>query len=143
MSRGRVLGLDPGERRIGVALSDATGMIAQPHMVIDRRRQDLAETLRSLYQEHGVGTVVVGLPVSLSGEEGASARRARSFGAEVEEILGCEVVYQDERFTTVQAEDALLEAGMRRVERRDKRDKVAAALMLQGYLDAARRGETP
>jgi putative Holliday junction resolvase len=143
MSRGRVLGLDPGERRIGVALSDATGIIAQPHMVIDRRRQDLAATLRTLYEEHEVGTVVVGLPVSLSGEEGASARRARAFGAKVEDILGCQVVYQDERFTTVQAEDALLEAGMRRVERREKRDKIAAALMLQAYLDAGRGEETP
>ncbi len=143
MSRGRVLGLDPGERRIGVALSDATGIIAQPHMVIDRRRHDLAATLRTLYEEHEVGTVVVGLPVSLSGEEGTAARRARAFGAKVEDILGCQVVYQDERFTTVQAEDALLEAGMRRVERREKRDKIAAALMLQAYLDAGRGEETP
>ncbi len=138
MSAGRVLGLDPGERRIGVALSDTMGMIAQPYMVIDRRRRDLAATLRSLYEEQEVGTVVVGLPVSLSGEEGEAARRARAFGATVEEILGCEVVYYDERFTTVQAEDALLEAGMRRAERRERRDKVAAALMLQGFLDARR-----
>ncbi len=141
MSPQRVLGLDPGERRIGVALSDTMGMIAQPYMVIDRRRQDLAATLRALCEDQEVGTVVVGLPVSLSGEEGEAARRARAFGAAVEEILGCEVVYQDERFTTVQAEDALLEAGMRRAERRERRDKVAAALMLQGFLDAQRRGD--
>ena len=140
MSWQRVLGLDPGERRIGVALSDTTGMIAQPYSVIDRRRDDVAVALRTLYQEQEVGLVVIGLPVSLSGEEGTAARRARDFGATVEEILGCEVVYQDERFTTVQAENALLEAGMRRAERRERRDKVAAAVMLQGFLDTRNAG---
>ncbi len=140
MIQHRALGLDPGTRRIGVALSDGMGMIAQPHMVIDRRRDDVAAILRTLYEEQGVGVVVIGLPVSLSGEEGAAARQAREFGATVESILEVKVVYHDERFTTVQAENALLEAGMRRAGRRKRRDKVAAAVMLQSFLDARNAG---
>lgn len=79
--------------------------------------------------------VVVGLPVSLSGDEGVAAEKARDLGAQVEESTGCEIVFFDERFTTVQAEAALLEGGVRRRKRRDTVDKIAAAMMLQGYLD--------
>jgi putative Holliday junction resolvase len=74
--------------------------------------------------------------VSLSGEEGVAARKARDLGAQVEEATGCEIVFFDERFTTVQAESALLEGGVRRSKRRETVDKVAAAVILQGYLDS-------
>ena len=80
-------------------------------------------------------TIVVGLPVSLSGDEGRAAAAARRFGEEVESGTGRNLVYWDERFTSVIAEQALLQAGMRRERRHDKRDMVAAALILQGYLD--------
>jgi putative Holliday junction resolvase len=136
-----VLGLDPGERRIGVALSDPTGIIASPLTVIDRRTEDPAKRLRALCAEYDVGTIVVGLPVSLSGAEGAAAEKARRFGEEVHVITGRKVVFADERFTSVQAERLLLEEGMRRSRRRTTTDKVAAALMLQGYLDRVRREE--
>lgn len=135
MSLSRVMGLDPGERRIGVALSDPLGIIAQPHQVIDRRAGDAIAAIRDLCVEYDVATVVVGLPKSLSGEEGAAAARARELGAAVGDATGCEIEYFDERFTTVQAESALLEGGMRRRKRRETIDKVAAAMMLQGYLD--------
>jgi putative Holliday junction resolvase len=135
----RVLGLDHGERRIGVAVSDATGTIATPHSVIDRRGGDVSETLRSVIAEYDVELVVVGLPLQLSGEEGTSARSARAFADTVAEATGLPVALQDERFTTVTAEDALIEGGVRRRERREVRDKVAAAVMLQGYLDSRRR----
>jgi len=87
--------------------------------------------------EYEVARVVVGLPVSLSGVEGAAAEKARSLAAQVEEATGCEIVFFDERFTTVQAEAALLEGGVRRRRRRETVDKVAAAVMLQGYLDSS------
>lgn len=141
MSAGRVLGLDPGERRIGVALSDPTGIIAQPHDVIDRKTTDPVEAVRDLVREHGVVIVVIGLPVSLSGGEGPAARAAREFGATMESALDVEVRYQDERFTTVTAEEALISGGVRRERRREVRDKVAAAVMLQSFLDA--RGYRP
>jgi len=133
---GRVLGLDPGERRIGVALSDPTGIIAQPLEVIDREVADPVETVKRLVREHEVVTVVIGLPVSLSGGEGPAAKAARAFGATMSAALDIEVVYQDERFTTVTAEEALIEGGVRRDRRRQVRDMVAAAVMLQAYLDA-------
>jgi putative Holliday junction resolvase len=131
----RVLGLDPGTRRIGVALSDATGTIAAPHSVIDRRTADVDEALRRLVEEHEVELIVVGLPVSLSGAEGPSAEAARVFADSVADATGLPIVLQDERFTTVIAEGALIEGGVGRGERRRKRDQVAAAVMLQSFLD--------
>lgn len=86
--------------------------------------------------EFEVTTVVIGLPVSLSGEEGSAAEKARSLGDQVAEATDCQIVFFDERFTTVQAEAALLEGGVRRRKRRETIDKVAAAMMLQGYLDS-------
>ncbi len=131
----RILGLDPGERRVGVALSDPTGTIASPHSVIDRRSAKLADAVRTLCEEHGVTRIVVGLPTGLSGAEGPSAKAARTVGDMVAEATGLPVEYQDERFTSVTAEAALLEGGVRRAKRRDVRDKVAAAVILQTYLD--------
>ncbi len=131
----RILGLDPGERRIGVALSDPTGTIASPHAVIDRRSTDVADTVRAMCIEYDVHLIIVGLPTSLSGGEGPSAEAAREVGRIAAEASGVPVEFQDERFTTVTAEAALLEGGVRRAKRRDVRDKVAAAVILQSYLD--------
>lgn len=136
---GRILGLDPGERRIGVALSDPLGMIAQPHCVIDSRQQDVAVELLRIVAEQEVIRIVIGLPISLDGKEHAAAQRARSFGDEVREITGFDPVFTDERFTTSVAEEALIEGGVRRAKRRVTRDKVAAAVMLQRYLDQSGR----
>lgn len=138
----RVLGLDPGERRIGVALSDPLGIIAQPHVVLDQRTSDAIADIRDICLEYEVTTVVVGLPVSLSGVEGSAAEKARAFAARVAEATGCEIVFFDERFTTVQAETALIEGGVRRRKRRGTIDKVAAAVMLQGYLDSRPRDDS-
>ena len=138
----RYLGIDPGERRIGIALSDALGIIAQPHVVLDRRRGSVLDEIRAICAEHAVETIVIGLPTSLSGAEGSAAERARAFGDEVAGATGCKVVFCDERFTTVQAESALLEGGMKRRQRRETVDKVAAAVMLQGYLDGQASDDT-
>ena len=132
---GRVLGLDPGERRIGVAISDPLGMIAQPHSVIDRHEEDPLSTIRNLVTDYDVSVIVIGLPISLSGREGPAAEAARAFAVGVSETVDCEVEFMDERFTTVSAEQALLEGNVKRDRRRVVRDKVAAAVMLQAYLD--------
>ncbi len=138
-SSGRILGIDPGERRVGLALSDPLGIIAQPLAVLDRRRGDFLERLRAALDDNEVTRVVIGLPVSLSGHEGAAARRARALGETVATEMQIRVEFHDERFTTTLAESALLEGDVRRHTRRAIRDKVAAAVMLQGYLDGARR----
>lgn len=104
--------------------------------MLDRRAGDVLATIRAMCLEFEVTTVVIGLPVSLSGEEGSAAEKARSLGDQVAEATDCQIVFFDERFTTVQAEAALLEGGVRRRKRRETIDKVAAAMMLQGYLDS-------
>jgi putative Holliday junction resolvase len=96
---------------------------------------ELVDAVRTLCDEHDVERIVVGLPTGLSGVEGPSAKAARIVGDAVGEATGLPVEYQDERFTTVTAEAALLEGGVRRAKRRDVRDKVAAAVILQTYLD--------
>ncbi|MDJ0791585.1 MAG: Holliday junction resolvase RuvX [Acidimicrobiia bacterium] len=139
---GRILGIDPGTVRIGIAISDPTGTIASPHGYVDRRSRDVVSAIREIRTELDVDLVVVGLPINLDGTEGSAARASRALGAQLEGD-GAVVVYHDERFTTVTAEDALIEGGVRRESRKAKRDQVAAAVMLQGYLDARTRDDRP
>lgn len=132
---GRALGLDPGDRRIGVAVSDPTRTIASPVRFIDTKREDVAETLRGICEEYEVSVIVIGLPINLDGSEGPSAKAARAFADSVGEATGLGIEFQDERFTSHTAESALLEGGVKRKTRREKRDQIAAAVMLQSYLD--------
>lgn len=132
---GRVLGLDPGERRIGVAVSDPTGTIASPVRYIDTTRDTVDESLRELCEEWDVALIVVGLPINLDGSEGASATMARRVGALAAAATGLAVEFHDERFTSHTAEAALLSGGVKRRKRKEKRDQIAAAVMLQGWLD--------
>jgi putative Holliday junction resolvase len=129
----RYLGIDYGTKRIGIAISDGLGLTARPLDVVARR--DLPEFLRQLVAEHTIDQVVVGLPTALGGHEGESASGARELAEEVREILGVPVEMIDERFTTRMAESALLEGGMKRQKRKETVDKVAAAIILQTYLD--------
>jgi putative Holliday junction resolvase len=132
---GRALGLDPGQRRIGVAISDPTRTIATPVRFIDTRADDVAETLRDICAEYEITVVVVGLPISLDGTEGPSAKVAREFAETVGKATGLHIEFQDERFTTRTAEAALIEGGVRAKARKEKRDQIAAAVMLQSFLD--------
>jgi putative Holliday junction resolvase len=138
------MALDVGERRIGVAVGDETGTIATPLGTVHRGRDDLAEIGR-LVREWEVTRLVIGLPTGLSGREGPQAASVRAYAAAVEAALGAEppIVYWDERLTTAIAERALIETGTRRARRRERVDAVAAAVILQGYLDARRRHTTP
>jgi len=127
---GRVLALDFGTVRIGVAVSDLLRITAQPLDVVpvgefEGRLPDLVR---------GVDEIIVGLPRSLDGSEGVSARAARSFAGRVEELSGLPVHLVDERFTTSDAQRALIGGGVRRIRRRQVVDKVAATLLLEGYL---------
>ncbi|MBN2719389.1 MAG: Holliday junction resolvase RuvX [Deltaproteobacteria bacterium] len=136
----RILALDVGSRRIGVALSDETQLIAQPLEYIDVKAENPVNAIARLCREHQVGRVVVGLPLSMSGgDRGESSRRARALGKVLAEKVKLEVVYFDERFTTTQADRALIEGNVSRQKRRHVVDKVAAALILQGYLDSLKQ----
>jgi len=132
----RVLGLDVGSDRLGVALSDGLGLTAQPLVSLAVQGRDPLPLIVDLCREHGVTLVVVGLPLSLGGgDRGEGSRRARKLGQRIAEATGLEIVYHDERFTTAEAERVLVFAGVRREKRRGVVDKLAAALILQGYLD--------
>ncbi len=130
----RSLGVDYGTKRVGLAISDSLGMVATPLTVLERR--SAVDDIVKLVQDRDVGTIVVGLPTGLDGTEGQSARDARSLGDELKRQTGVEIVFRDERFTSRMAENALLESGMRRRDRRNTVDKVAASIILQDYLDS-------
>ena len=137
----RVLGLDVGDKRIGVALSDEGRLIASPLTVIQSVGwgPDSREILR-LMEEHGAELIVCGLPRNMDGSIGFQAKKVLAL-AEQLELAGLHVIYQDERLTTVTAERALIEGGMHRQERKGTVDKVAAAVILQQYLDTLRNIE--
>ena len=134
---GRALGIDFGERRIGVAVSDSDGRVATPLTVIKRtgsRNRD-HEKIAELVDEYEAGVVVVGLPLSLDGGTGPAALGAQREAQQLEAAVGVPVLTHDERLTTVIAEQALAESGLRGKARRRRVDMVAASVILQGWLD--------
>jgi len=131
----RIVGLDPGTVRIGVAVSDPLYLTAQPYGNLDAVAPDLDDLLRDLAAEAGAERFVVGLPIGLDGREGAAAGRARELADRVAAATGLPVDLYDERFSTVTAERVLVAAGVRRKRRKEARDRVAAAVFLQAYLD--------
>jgi len=136
----RALGLDVGSARVGVAATDPTGTLASPVAVLPRRNPaELWSRLHLEVTDREVRLLVVGLPRLLDGSEGEAASDARAFAAAAERELGIPAVMWDERLTTVQAERALISAGLRRRRRRQTIDSVAASLMLQNWLDFQHR----
>jgi putative Holliday junction resolvase len=137
---GRVLALDVGSRRLGVAVSDPTGTVASPLTTLPRRTPgEDAAALAALAAEHGAATLVAGLPVTLAGREGPAARAVRAYLEELRPLLGgLRIELVDERLSTVAAERALVGGGVRRRDRRQVVDQVAASLFLQTWLDQRR-----
>lgn len=137
---GRVLAVDYGRRRLGLALSDPLGWTAQPLAVVPRRDPEAdLKRIAEVCRAHGVARVVVGLPVRLHGAPGPEAEEALRFAERLRARLGLPVETWDERLTTREAERRLVEADLSRARRRARVDAVAAALILQGYLDRRRR----
>ena len=135
----RVLGLDYGRVRIGVALSDPTGTIAQALEVIPHHGfAQVSARIRELVSAHQVDRIVVGLPRRLDGRERDEAAAVRSFARKLQSSVSMPVEFADERLSTVEAERVLISADARRARRRRVRDAVAAALILQTYLDRHR-----
>ncbi len=137
----RALALDVGDARIGVALSDQLGITAQPLLTIERKKEDCLERLASLVKEHRVGTIVIGIPLMLSGEVGDQAKKVlllaeqiRTRCAEVNDAI--RIVFWDERLTTVQAERVIQGTRLKDSARRASLDRVSAALILAAFLDS-------
>jgi putative Holliday junction resolvase len=134
----RALGIDLGDARVGLAVSDPTGAIAQPLEWIERTggRKDYAR-IAARVRDLGVSVVVVGLPRLMSGEEGEQARKSREFAEQLRRRLGSVPVEMwDERLTTAEAERTMISGGATRRRRKEAVDPMAAALILQGFLDA-------
>ena len=133
----KLLGIDHGERRIGLAVSDETGTLALPLEQIDAQLAECAcEHIAALARERGIERIVVGLPRNMDGTYGSAAENVRAFIAELRKFLAAEVVEWDERLSTAQAERTMLEADYSRKRRRAQRDALAAQLILQSYLDS-------
>ena len=133
----RALGIDLGSKRIGIAVSDISGTVASALTTVHRsssRRHDHAE-IAKLVRDEEAELVVVGLPLSLDGTKGPAARSAEKEAGQLASVVGVPVAMYDERFTTVTAERGMLEAGLDARQRRKVVDKVAAAVMLQAFLD--------
>ncbi len=134
---GRVMAIDWGRRRVGVALSDETATLARPLPTLDGSSpKRLLEELSAIAAKEEAGTIVVGLPANMDGTEGESAAEARKLGASLKERLpAVNVVFLDERLSTKEARDILIEHGERARKKSGRVDQVAAALLLQSYLD--------
>jgi len=130
---GRVLGVDYGTKRVGLALSDQTKLLASPLTVCER--VGAVGTISAAVLENDVESIVVGMPTSLSGDTGLAAENATGFISELSKAVDVPIHVEDERFTTVIAERTMIKAGERRQNRKKKIDSVAAAVILQGYLD--------
>jgi putative Holliday junction resolvase len=138
----KVLGLDIGEKRIGIAISDELGYTAQGMRVLNRSGlEDDLTVLRELIKETEATEVVVGLPKNMDGSLGESAQKVLSFAKKVEESFSIPVILWDERWTTAEATRLLVDADISRSKRRKVVDKLAAVLILQGYLDSLEHRE--
>jgi len=136
-AKGRLIGLDIGERRIGVAVSDEMNVVALPERVIERRNlEDDLRALSDLAREKRAQRFIVGLPIRLDGSQGREAQRVAAFARKLAQRANIPVEMSDERFSTKQAERHLIKSNVKRKRRRQVIDKIAAQIILQSYLDA-------
>jgi len=130
----RYLAIDHGSRRIGLAICDARETIASPLRVLDGRKDVLAE-IAGIVEAEGVEGIVLGLPLNMDGSEGPQAAKAKAFGEQLGRRIGLPIHMQDERLSSFGAAEKLESAGLSRAHRRDRLDAVAAAEILQAFLD--------
>lgn len=131
----RLMGLDIGGKRTGVAVSDELGIIATPVSFVRRGPNDRSE-FQTIVARFGITRIVAGLPTNMSGSEGEQAQETRDYATELASDLGLPLDFWDERLTSLIADRRMIEAGLRRNQRKERIDAIAAAIMLQGYLDA-------
>ena len=134
---GRLLGVDFGVKRVGLAVCDIDHRIASPLATLERQTLDLdAQQLQRIVRDEKITGIIVGLPIHTDGREGIKAQEARAYGEWLRQITQLPVQFWDERFSTVHAESALWQAGLTHGKRKQRRDRVAAQFMLQSFLEA-------
>ena len=140
---GKIAGIDYGTVRIGIAVSDADRVLASPYETYTRKTLDRdTEYFRRLVSEERITQFVLGLPLHLSGDLSEKAKEVIQFGRWLKEVTGLEVDYMDERYTSVEAEHILRQAGLTDKKRKERRDKLAAQILLSAYLEAGCKGTT-
>ncbi|MCR4696341.1 MAG: Holliday junction resolvase RuvX [Lachnospiraceae bacterium] len=136
----RLMGLDFGAKTVGVALSDPTGLIASPFEIVTREKEDkLRRTLARIEEiiaEYNVKKIILGYPVNMDGSEGERVRKTEEFRDMLIRRTGLDVIFFDERLTTVEAHEIMSDANVKGIDRKKYVDKIAAALILQGYMDS-------
>ncbi|OLS03906.1 Holliday junction resolvase RuvX [Tissierella creatinophila] len=137
----RILGLDVGDKYIGVAVSDLLQLTAQGVKTIKRvgKKKDFVE-LKDVIDEYNIKTIVLGLPKNMNGTIGPQSEKVLKFGEKIKNKFNIDVIYIDERMTTMSAERILIEGNIRRENRKQYIDKIAASFILQSYLDSVKRG---
>ena len=137
---GRILALDVGGKRIGVAMSDPDRLIASGQPTITgKSQQQVFEHIRKLVHDYEVGEIVIGMPLTLRGEVGPQAEIVQAFSKGLAKFVSVPINHYDERLTSIAAERSLEEMGMKKHKRRDHVDELAAVLILQAYMDSLRR----
>lgn len=136
----RILAIDYGDARIGTSICDALETLALPLKTIksESMRKNI-DKLSAIAKEQGVELIVVGLPLNMDGSEGERASKTRSFGKVLSKVSGLEVIYVDERLTSVEADEIMESVGVKKSKRKDVIDTIAAQLILQSYLDVKKR----
>lgn len=135
--KSNLLGLDIGTKTVGLAISDLNHIVATPFHTIKRKKFTLdLENLTKLIEDNDIKGLVIGLPLMLDGEEGAKCQSVRQFGKNILKVYEIPIIFWDERFSTVSAEETLLKANMSRQDRSELIDKVAASVILQNLLDS-------
>ena len=140
---GKIAGIDYGTVRIGIAISDSDRILASPYETYTRKTRDRdTEYFRRLVYEERITRFVLGLPLHLSGDLSEKAKEVLRFGRWLTHVTGLEVDYMDERYTSVEAERLLREAGLTDKKRKERRDKLAAQILLSAYLESGCKGTT-
>ena len=141
MQRHRKMGIDYGDKRIGVALSDLLCIISSPYEVfINKGEMESLNHLDKIIKENDVDEIAMGLPLNMDGSEGERAQLHREFGQKISDFSGVKVHFVDERLTSAEAEDILVSSGVRREKRKELIDKISAQLILQSYIANFKKG---
>ena len=141
----RIMALDYGSATVGIAMTDPLGITVQPSETITRKQENhlrrTCSRIEELIRENGIDLIVIGLPLNMDGTEGERAQKSREFGVMIERRTGVHTVFQDERLTTVAADEILDELGIDHRERKKHIDAIAASIILQDYINAGERHE--
>lgn len=141
MQKHRKMGIDYGDKRIGIAMTDALCIISSPFEVYQNKgEEDALNHIVNLVKEYDVDEIAMGLPINMDGTEGERALIHRNFGEKLATLSGVKVNFVDERLTSAEAEEILISSGVRREKRKELIDKISAQIILQTYIDVNKRG---